>query len=122
MSMPDFAETFAPKGALRLGSWSMQPSRDDMVHCQATIAFDDRIMSMQASAAGPIGAMTSMLHDLGAPLQIITLHQRETDGLITTFLLCEHDNEQFWVYGDGTTSDQASVNAMIADANRLLAA
>lgn len=121
MSMPRFAETFAPTGALRLGSWTMQPSRDDMVTCEATIALDDRIMSLQASASGPIGAMTSMLHEIGAPLQIVTLHQRETDGLITTFLLCEHHDRQFWAYGDGHTSDEASVNAMIAGANRLLA-
>ncbi|MFW0787738.1 hypothetical protein AAFP35_24850 [Gordonia sp. CPCC 206044] len=120
MTWQGFTDTYAPAGSIRLGSWSVAPGRQDMVVCHATIAFAGRVMSLQAQAAGPIGAMTSMLHDLGAPVQIVSLHQREVDGTITTFLLCERDGRQRWACGDGQTGDEAGINALIAGANRLL--
>ncbi|MDL9946283.1 hypothetical protein QSJ19_11875 [Gordonia sp. ABSL11-1] len=122
MTWQGFADEYAPTGAIRLGSWSMETAREDLVTCRATIAFSDTIMSVQATASGPIGAMTSILHDIGAPVQIVRLHQREVDGTVTTFLLCENDGRQCWAYGDGATGDEASLNALIAGANRLLVA
>ncbi|NDZ97631.1 hypothetical protein G3I13_21405 [Streptomyces sp. SID6673] len=119
MTWQGFTDRYAPTGAIRLGSLRIETGRDDMVTCHATIAFADRIMSLQASAVGPIGAMTSMLHDIGAPIQIVSLHQREVSGTVTTFLLCESDDRQCWAYGDGNTGDEANVNALIAGANRL---
>ncbi|MYR08117.1 hypothetical protein GTV32_18245 [Gordonia sp. SID5947] len=121
MTWQGFADEYAPAGAIRLGSFSMKTGRDDMVTCRATIAVADRIMSLQARAAGPIGAMTSMLYEVGAPIQIVSLHQREVDGTVTTFLLCEGDDRQCWAYGNGATGDEANVNALIAGANRLQA-
>ncbi|MGC4961196.1 hypothetical protein ACPXCG_11960 [Gordonia sp. DT218] len=119
MTWQGFTDEYAPTGAIRLGSFSIETGREDMVTCRATIAFADRIMTLHASAAGPIGAMTSMLHDIGAPIQILSLHQREVGGTVTTFLLCEADDRQCWAYGDGATGDEANVNALIAGANRL---
>lgn len=121
MNQQEFTDAFGPGSTIRLGSWSMESGREDLVTCRATIAYADRIMSLQAQATGPIGAMTSMLNEIGAPVQIVRFHQRELDGMITTFLLCEHDDRQYWAYGNGLTGDEASVNALIAGANRLLA-
>ncbi|AZG47503.1 hypothetical protein [Gordonia insulae] len=119
MTWQGFTDEYAPTGGIRLGAWSVEAGREDMVTCRATIADADRIVSLQASASGPIGAMTSMLHDIGAPVQIVRLHQRSVDGVITTFLLCERDDRQCWAYGSGDSADEANVNALIAGANRL---
>lgn len=119
MTWQEFTDEYGGSGSIRLGAWSVAPQAADMVECRATIACDDRIMSASATASGPVGAMTSILHDIGAPVQIVQFHQRRTDGHITTILLCENGNRQCWAYGDGTTSDEASLNALVAGANRL---
>ncbi len=119
LSWEGFLAEYAPTGAIRLGTWSTRWDREYLVTCQATIAHADKIMSLQATAAGPIGAMTSMLHDIGAPVQIAGLHQREVAGTVITFLLCEHDDRRCWAYGTGQTADEANVRALIAGANRL---
>ncbi|MEE3851500.1 hypothetical protein VZC37_14235 [Gordonia sp. LSe1-13] len=120
LSWQDFLEEFAPRGAIRLGTWTSSPNHQDSVTCRATIGLADRIISLQATAAGPIGALTSMLYDLGAPVQIVGLHQYVVDDTVMTFLLCEHDDRQCWAYGTGPTADDANVDALIAGANRLL--
>ncbi|MGX7695304.1 hypothetical protein [Gordonia polyisoprenivorans] len=120
MTWQEFTEVYADTGTIRLGSLSITPAPADMIECRATMAFADRIMSMSATATGPVGAMTSILHDLGAPVSIVSLHQRPTDRGFAAFLLCERDDRQCWAYGDGATGDEANVNALIAGANRLL--
>jgi hypothetical protein len=122
MTLQAFTTEYASGGSIRLGSWSVSSCHDDLVECRATLAVADRIMSRTAVAAGPVGAMTSILADLGAPLQIVRLHQREVGGLITTFLLCESNGRQAWAAGEGRTSQEASVHALVAAANRLLGA
>ncbi|MEO9326391.1 hypothetical protein [Gordonia aurantiaca] len=121
MSWQRFTDEYAASGAIRLGSWSVTPARGDLVECRATIAVADRIMSCSATAAGPMGAMTSILCDLGAPVQINRLHQRRLDdGAVATFLLCENEGRQAWAYGQGATGDEANIAALIAGANRLM--
>ncbi|NDK89175.1 hypothetical protein GYA93_06200 [Gordonia desulfuricans] len=120
MTWQEFDDSFGGTGAIRLGSWSLNPAPADMIECRATIAYADRIMSMSATATGPVGAMTSILHEMGAPVQVVSVHQRQTDDGITAFMLCEHNHRQCWVYGDGATADEANVNALVAGANRLL--
>lgn len=119
MSPQRFTDEYAAGGSIRLGMWSMEPASADMVTCRATIAYADRIMSLQAQSTGPIAAMTSILYDLGTPVQIVRFHQREDDGVVTTYLLCENDDRQCWAFGTGDTRDEANVNALIAGANRL---
>ncbi len=120
MSWQRFTDEYAAPGTVRLGSWSVVPTRGDLVECRATIAVADRIMSCGATAAGPLGAMTSILGDLGVPIQIDRLHQRELDGTFATFLLCANDWRRAWSYGEGATGDEAAIAALIAGANRLL--
>ncbi|MDV7172681.1 hypothetical protein R4144_04595 [Gordonia amicalis] len=120
MSWQRFTDEYASGGTIRLGSWSVAPARQDLVECRATIAIADRIRSCSAVAAGPLGAMTSILYDLGAPVQILRLHQREIDGAIATFLLCENNGRQAWAFGEGSTGDEANIAALVSGANRLL--
>ncbi|MGW5524748.1 hypothetical protein [Gordonia sp. NPDC003950] len=120
MTWQEFTESYGATGAIRLGSFSVAPAPADMVECRATMAYADRIMSLSATSTGPIGAMTSMLHEMGAHVSILTLHQRPTDDGFASFLLCERDDRQCWAYGDGATGDEANVKALIAGANRLL--
>ena len=120
MTWQEFTDEYSRGGTIRLGSFSAVPCSGDLVECRATLAIADRIMSRSAVAAGPVGAMTSILYDVGAPVQIVRLHQRVVDGLVTTFLLCEHDGRQAWAVGEGASSDEATVHALVAGANRLL--
>ena len=125
MTWQEFTDHFGGTTAsgddtIRLGAWSMTPAPSDMVECRATVAYADRIMSLSATATGPIGAMTSMLYDMGAGVSIVTLHQRQTEAGYAAFLLCERDNRQCWAYGDGSTGDEANVNALVAGANQLM--
>lgn len=120
MTFDEFTDSFGATGTIRLGTWSLAPAPADMVEFRATMAYADRIMSLSATSTGPIGAMTSILHDLGAPVFVVTLHQRPTDNGFAAFLLCERDDRQCWAYGAGATGDEANVNALIAGANQLL--
>ncbi|MDL9938392.1 hypothetical protein QSJ18_16700 [Gordonia sp. ABSL1-1] len=122
MSPETFTARYAPAGRIRLGSFSAQTCHGDLVECRATVATGDRIRSLRAVASGRIGAMTSMLHDIGATISIVSSHQRPTESGMAAFLLCERDGRQMWAYGDGADCDEANVNALIAGANRLLAA
>lgn len=122
MTARELADHFAPSGTIKLGSWSVTSTRHDLVECRATFAFDDRITSLSAVAAGPVGAMTSMLHEIGAPISIFRSHQRVHNGQITAYMLCERDERQVWALGEGATCDEANVNALIAGANRLMLA
>ncbi|MGC4933527.1 hypothetical protein ACLQ3C_07575 [Gordonia sp. DT30] len=120
MTWDEFTDVYGATGTIRLGSLSITPAPADMIECRATMACADRIMSLSARATGPVGAMTSILHDMGARVGILTLRQRRTDEGFATFLLCEGDDRQCWAYGAGATGDEANINALIAGANRLL--
>lgn len=122
MTWQQFTDEYGATGAIRLGAWSLTPRPADMVECRARIAYADSVKSFEATATGPIGAMTSILYDLGVGIQILSLHQRSADGHVTTLLLCERDNRRCWCCGNGDNSDEASINALVAGANRLLAA
>lgn len=115
-----FRSTYAPAGAIRLGAWDAHPAARDRVDCRGTFAVGDAITSLHVCASGQISAMTSMLHELGAPVEIVSLHQSQTDDQVVTFLLCERDDQRCWAAGFGETSDEANVNALVAGANRLL--
>ncbi|GAC67537.1 hypothetical protein [Gordonia soli] len=121
MTFQQLTDEYAPSGSISLGSWIVEPSAQDTVICRATISVGGRDLSLQARATGQMAAMTSMLHEIGAPVQINQFHQRVVDGIITTFLLCEDRGRECWALGDGATGDEANINALVAAANRLLA-
>ncbi|GAB08026.1 hypothetical protein GII30_20735 [Gordonia amarae] len=119
MTWEDFTDQYSGDGHIRLAAYSTKPADRDMIDCQATLAVADDLFSLRATATGPVGAMTSILHDIGAPVAIVELRQRKTDDAFATYLLCEHNGTRRWAYGTGTTGDDANVNALVAGANRL---
>lgn len=126
MSWDQFTRATLPKAdtatdIVRLGTWTITPHQQDLVECRATVSYANRSMSLSATASGPVGAMTSILYEIGAPMQIMRSHQRNQDGRITARLLCESNYRQFWASGGGATCDEANVNALVAGANELLA-
>lgn len=118
LSWDNFYATYACAGGTRLGSWSARPGRGGLTDYHATIAVGDRIWSLRESATGAIGAVTAMLHALGTPIEIVTLHhQRTTDGY-AGFVLCESRGISSWGLGVDATSEAAYVKAMISAINR----
>lgn len=74
-------------------------------------------------AAGPIQALLHMLDDLGYHLEILTFRQRTVthQGAERFLSAIEIDNFRFthWSLGVGTTSEEASLTALINAANAL---
>ncbi|NNG98116.1 hypothetical protein [Gordonia araii] len=119
MSTEELAERFAPSGSIRLNSWSAAPADGDRLDCRATIAVEGHDHSVQARATGQLGALTSMLYDLGAGVEIRRLHQRRDGDEYVTILLCGNDYDERWAVGSGANGDEANRNALIAGANLL---
>ncbi|GGB41938.1 2-isopropylmalate synthase [Gordonia jinhuaensis] len=120
MSWQEFTTTYTGSaGPLRLGAWTTRPAASDMVECDATLARGDQIVAMRERAAGPIGALTSMLHRLGASVEVRALHQRETSAGVTTFLLCACEGRLAWSMGSAADAEGSGIRALIAGANRL---
>jgi hypothetical protein len=120
MNWSTFTSTYAPtSGPLRLGNWSADRGADDLLFCQATIADGDRISAMTTTASGPIGALSDMLYQLGAGVEISDLHQYDRSGGVITLLHCERSGRRTWSMGSGTTGEDSALAALIAAANRL---
>ncbi|WP_301546844.1 hypothetical protein [Gordonia sp. X0973] len=119
MSDEEFTQSLAHAGTIRLHAWSATPADGDRLDCRATIAVDDRDHSVAARATGQLGALTSMLYDIGAGVEIRQFHQRHDGGGFTTILLCGNDIGEKWAIGTGMSGDEANRNALIAGANLL---
>lgn len=114
-----FDKTYAPAGSIRLQDLAVEPDRADMVRCTAHVTVAQRTVSLEATASGTIAAMTSMLYDIGAGVEIVSLYQQPDDADVGTYLLCESGGQRCWSYGRGDTGDESVVNALIAGANQL---
>lgn len=120
MSWSTFTSTYAPtSGPIRLGSWTADRGADDLLFCRATIADGDTISALTATAPGPIGALTDMLYQLGAGLEIVCIHQYDHADGVTTILRCDRDGRRIWAMGTGTSGEDSTLGALIAAANRL---
>lgn len=74
--LESFTDQYSGDGHIRLAAYSTKPADRDMIDCQATLAVADDLFSLRA-ATGPVGAMTSILHDIGAPVAIVELRQQD---------------------------------------------
>lgn len=120
LSTEEFTERFttADRG-IRLHSWSMSPADGDRLDCRATIVVDNRDHRVAARATGQLGALSEMLYDIGAGVEIHRLHQRRDGDEYITMLLCGNDIAEWWAVGSGANGDEANRNALIAGANLL---
>ncbi|MGH3524842.1 MAG: homocitrate synthase, partial [Mycobacterium sp.] len=89
---------------------------------QATIEAGDRIGTCTAAAGGPVGALTTMLHDQGIAVEIVRFHQFGRGNQTATFVYGSDGRCGAWAMGLSTDSAQSALDAVISCANRLLMA
>ncbi|MBJ7383519.1 MAG: homocitrate synthase [Mycolicibacterium sp.] len=127
ISVDAFHATYAPtSGPLRLGNWECTDERTGTLGpqartYQATIALGDSIGTSTAVAAGPIGALTAMLHERGIAVEMLGFHQKQLDGATATFIRGTDGYREDWAMGWSEDSTQSALRAVIACANRLYA-
>ncbi|MGJ0120123.1 hypothetical protein ACQ7HM_13050 [Williamsia sp. MIQD14] len=115
----DFCAGRAVSGPIRLGTWSAVAAHDDLIAFRATMAVGDRICAVDATAVGPLGAATAMLHALGVAIEITGLHQQTVGADTVTFVEGDIDGHRAWGMGVAPEPALAGVGALIAAANRL---
>jgi hypothetical protein len=130
-SMPwsTFTATYSPSsGPLRLGNWECSDNRPatrigpQPRTFRARLAVGDRIETASADASGPVAALTAMLHDRGVAVEMLRFHQLESDGHTATFVQGSDGRHAEWAMGLSNDATQSALRAVIACANRLLAA
>ncbi|KAA0924393.1 2-isopropylmalate synthase [Rhodococcus sp. ANT_H53B] len=120
MSWTNFTDRFSPTtGPLRLGSWTGTKSTGCRIEFDATFGVGDTIIACAATTYGPIEALTSMLHDAGFRIEILSFHQQIIGDETATFVLAEHDGRREWSMGMDTDAHLSAVRAVIAGANIL---
>jgi hypothetical protein len=130
MSWDAFLAEYAPNtGPVRLGQWACtDPERPagrlgpQPRHYQATLAIGDRIATSTAAASGPVAALTAMLHDHGVGVEIRAFHQVSCGGKVATVIHGCNGAHAAWAMGLDDEATQSALRAVVACANRLLAA
>ncbi|MCG5434334.1 homocitrate synthase [Mycobacterium sp. MYCO198283] len=134
-SWSDLISEYSPTGGpLRLGSWECADGTDGPARrCarsprtyRATLAIGDRIETATAAAGGPVAALTAMLYERGIGLETLEFHQRSHgdphDPMIATFIHGTDGSRRAWAMGVSGDAGDSALRAVIACANRLLAA
>ena len=120
MTWTAFTDRFSPTtGPVRLGSWTGTKSTGCKIEFDATFGIGDTIIACAATTYGPIEALTSMLHDAGFRLEILSFHQQIMGDETATFILAEHDGRREWSMGMAADADLSSIRAVLAGANIL---
>lgn len=121
-----FTATYSPTGGpVRLGAWecddvsrlSSQPRR-----FRATLAVGDRIETATAHASGPVAALTAMLYERGIAVETTRFHQLASGADTATFVQGSDGRRREWAMGWSDDPTESALRAVIACANRLLAA
>ncbi|KHO27492.1 homocitrate synthase [Mycolicibacterium setense] len=123
------AEYAAGPGALKLGQWTCTDTErsagrlgPQARHYQATLALGDTISTLTVAASGPVAALTEMLHARGVPVETRSFHQLPTGDRTATFIEGSDGVHSEWALGLADDPEQSALHAVIACANRLLAA
>jgi hypothetical protein len=130
MTWEMFHTTYAPtSGPLRLGQWTCTDMARPATRLgpqarnyQATLAIGDRISIASAAASGPVAALTEMLYEHGIPVEMTAFHQLPTGRGTATFIRGSDGAHAEWAMGLDEDATQSALRAVIACANRLLAA
>lgn len=127
MSWDTVLHTFAPRtGPWELRSWECRAAHDHtrrrlgQAHeFRATLALGEREFITTATAGGPIGALTAMLHEHGVLVETLEFHQAAAGESIATFLRGGNGILDRWAIGLSADATQSALEAIIACANRL---
>ncbi|MDY6871822.1 MAG: homocitrate synthase [Actinomycetota bacterium] len=130
MTWDEFLKEYAPTaGPLRLGRWMCTDTGrpagrlgPQARNYQATLAFGDRIRTATAAASGPVAALTAMLHDQGIAVETVAFHQIPAGSHTATFIRGSDGTHTEWAMGLSQDATQSALRAVVACANRLLAA
>jgi hypothetical protein len=130
MSFDAFVDHYAPSsGPLRLGQWACTDAERPATRLgpqarnyQATLAIGDRITTSSASACGPVAALTAMLYESGITVEMTDFHQLPAGEHTATFIRGSDGGRSEWAMGLADDPTQSALRAVIACANRLLAA
>ncbi|MBB2772772.1 MULTISPECIES: hypothetical protein [Mycolicibacterium] len=130
MTWDQFLDEYAPTtGPLRLGQWMCTDTErpagrlgPQARNYQATLAFGDRISTATAAASGPVAALTAMLHDQGIAVETVAFHQIPAGSHTATFIRGSDGTHTEWAMGFSQDATQSALRAVVACANRLLAA
>jgi hypothetical protein len=125
MSWDDVAATFGSSaGPVRLDQWERAERRHGRHthHYRATITIGDRISTSSAAASGPLAALTAMLYDCGIALEMLNFHQLQAGGQTATFIRGTDGMQTQWAIGWSDDPTESALRAVIACANRLIAA
>ncbi|WP_235654319.1 homocitrate synthase [Mycolicibacterium houstonense] len=128
-SWDQFLDEYAQfAGPLRLGQFSCADERSpgglgpQARTYRATLAIGDTIATSTAAASGPVAALTAMLHERGVSVETTSFHQLPTAGRTATFLKGCDGMHTEWAIGVAADPVQSALRAVIACANRLMAA
>ncbi|MFT3716230.1 MAG: hypothetical protein QM774_09865 [Gordonia sp. (in: high G+C Gram-positive bacteria)] len=105
--------------AIALEGLNVEPDTADTVLCRARLLVDRRALDLEATAPGPIGAMSEMLYGLGAGVEIVSLYHQPDGADVAAYVQCERNGRRCWSYGRARTGAEATVRALIAGANEL---
>ncbi|QII08424.1 2-isopropylmalate synthase [Rhodococcoides fascians A25f] len=120
MSWANFTERFSPTtGPLRLGSWTAGRATGGRTAYDATFGISDTIITCAATTYGPIEALSSMLHDAGFRIEILSFHQQIVGDETATFVSIECDGRREWSMAIEADTTLSSIKAVVAGANLL---
>ena len=126
MSWDDVADTFGSSaGPLHLSQWEQADRTAGRRHAhtyRAAIAIGERTIIASATASGPLGALTAMLYEHGIAVEMLNFHQLQAGGQTATFIRGTDGVDTEWAIGWSECPNQSALRAVIACANRLLAA
>jgi hypothetical protein len=113
-------------GPVRLRQWECTDARrpssrlgPQARNYRATIAVGDTISTCTAAGAGPVAALTAMLHDRGVPVELLNFHQLDSEAGITTFVRGTDGAHAEWGMGVAGDATESALSAVVACANRL---
>lgn len=112
-------------GPLRLGEFGCadgSAAGPQARNYRATLAIGDEIATSTTSASGPVAALTAMLHECGVSVETTSFHQLPADGQTATFIEGWDGLHRCWAMGLSDDPVQSALSAVIACANRLMAA
>lgn len=120
LTWPEFLDRYCPAaGAIRLDSWTAGPCGSGMWRYEATLEFDERPRTFAVSATGPMAALTAMLHEAGAGIEILEFHQFRAGAGMATVVRCERDDRRHWAAAITADCTESALRAIIAAANIL---
>ena len=127
MSWERFVATYGhTAGPIRLRNWACADTDRRLGpqarNFRAMIAVGERISTSTAAAGGPIAALSAMLHERGIAVEILKFHQLRSGAGTATFVHGSNGARVEWAMGWSEDPTQSALHAVIACANRLIAA